>query len=157
MKGDTGFLFSVYKDPVDWTPATIFGTKRSMEIKASLWRNIEYVLTDALAKQIEAKTPYKIISDQDLSDTTMTGQITKVSQNMLMTDRDTGDDLEMELIVHALVTWKNLKTGDLLCDNLEVVASGTYSTPLGQNQGYASTLAANKLAAKIVELMENKW
>ena len=123
----------------------------------TFWRNIEYVLTDALAKQIEAKTPYKIISDQDLSDTTMTGQITKVSQNMLMTDRDTGDDLEMELIVHALVTWKNLKTGDLLCDNLEVVASGTYSTPLGQNQGYASTLAANKLAAKIVELMENKW
>ncbi len=123
----------------------------------TFWRNIEYDLTDALAKQIESKTPYKIISDQDLSDTTMTGQITKVYQNVLMTDRDTGDDLQMEMTVHALVTWKNLKTGDLLCDNLEVVASGSYSTPLGQNQGYASTLTANKLAAKVVELMENKW
>jgi hypothetical protein len=123
----------------------------------TFWRNIEYDLTDALAKQIESKTPYKIISDQDLSDTTMTGQITKVFQNVLMTDRDTGDDLQMELTVQALVTWKNLKTGDLLCDNLEVVASGSYSTPLGQNQGYASKLTANKLASKIVELMENKW
>ena len=123
----------------------------------TFWRNIEYDLTDALAKQIEVSTPYKIISDNDLADTVMTGQITDVSKSVLMTDRDTGMAQEIELTIRAIVSWKNLKTGDLLCDNMEIIASGSYSTALGQNQAYASKLAANKLALKIIKLMENKW
>ena len=60
----------------------------------TFWRNMEYDLTDALAKRIEARTPYKIVSDQDSADTVMTGQITSVSQGVLMTDRDTGNSVE---------------------------------------------------------------
>ena len=35
----------------------------------TFWRNIEYDLSDALSKRIEAKTPYKIISNDNVADT----------------------------------------------------------------------------------------
>ena len=123
----------------------------------TFWRNMEYDLTDALAKRIEARTPYKIVSDPDLADTVMTGQITSVSQGVLMTDRDTGNSVEQELILRAVVSWKNYKTGALLADNETVVASASFSTALQQHQAYGSKLATNRLAVKIVELMETRW
>ncbi len=123
----------------------------------SLERGVEYELTDALAKRIEADTPYKIISSRDRADTLMSGQITSIGTAVLTGERQTGRALEKEVELQAIVSWKNLKTGELLLDSVSVSASATYSE--WQNQGfrYASTLAANNLAQKIVELMEKQW
>jgi hypothetical protein len=44
-----------------------------------------------------------------------------------------------------------------MIDHLKVRASASYSQYQQQDFKYASTLAANKLARKIVELMERKW
>jgi hypothetical protein len=123
----------------------------------STQRGVEYELTDALAKRIEADTPYKIISSRDRADTLMSGQITSIDISVLTTERETGRALEKEVELRALVNWKNLKTGVLLLNSVSVSTSATYSE--WQNQGfrYASTLAANNLARKIVELMEKQW
>ena len=123
----------------------------------SFRRNMEYDLTDALAKRIEAQTPYKIVSDQDRADTVITGQIVSISEIALTMDRELGQALEKELHVKAVVNWKNLKTGDLLIDNETVMASADYSQFLEQGVGYAKNRAANKLAEQIVGLMEEKW
>ena len=56
-----------------------------------------------------------------------------------------------------MVNWKNLKTGELLINNKSVNASATYSEWQNQGFSYASTLAANNLARRIVELMEKEW
>jgi len=56
-----------------------------------------------------------------------------------------------------VVNWKNLKTGELLIASRQVSVSATYSPFQKQDFGYASSLAANNLARKIVELMEKKW
>jgi len=120
-------------------------------------RGVEYELSDALAKRIEVDTPYKIISDSDRADTVMNGQILSISQMALSTDRDMGSVLEREVELRAVVNWKNLKTGQLMIDHVIVSASASYSTYLKQDFKYASSLAANNLARKIVELMENKW
>jgi len=48
-------------------------------------------------------------------------------------------------------------TGELLIDNQSVSASASYSEYQQQDFTYASALAANNLARKIVELMETKW
>ncbi len=120
-------------------------------------RGVEYELTDALAKRIEAQTPYKIISDSDRADTILTGQIISIRELALSTERETGLVLERQLEIKALVSWENFKTGQLLVDNQTVIASATYSEYQNQEFNYASRLAANNLAKKIVELMENKW
>ena len=120
-------------------------------------RNVEYELSDALAKRIEADTPYKIISSKDRADSVISGRIVTINELALSHERETGRVLERELELTAVVNWKNLKTGELLIDNRPVSASASYSEYQMQDFKYASTLAANKLARNIVELMEQKW
>lgn len=120
-------------------------------------RGVEYELSDALAKRIEADTPYKIVSDSDRADTVMSGQIVSIGEMALSTDRELGTVLEKEVELRALVNWKNLKTGELMMDQLRMVASASYSRYQQQDFKYASSLAANNLARKIVEQMERKW
>ena len=120
-------------------------------------RGAEYELSDALSKRIEVETPYKIVSSRDRADTVITGRIVSIGELALSTERETGRVLEKEVELQALVNWKNLKTGELLIDNESVRASASYSEYQQQDFKYASTLAANNLARKIVELMEKKW
>ena len=123
----------------------------------SFRRGVEYELSDALAKRIEAETPYKIISSRDRADTVITGQIISIGESVLSSERETGRALEKEVELTAVVNWKNLKTGELLIDNKSVSASASYSQWQNQGFSYASALAANKLAQRIVELMEKQW
>jgi hypothetical protein len=123
----------------------------------SFRRGVEYELTDALAKRIETETPYKIISDRSRADTIISGQIVSVNESWLSTERQTGRPLEKEVELQAVVNWKNLKTGELLLNNQSVSASASYSEWQQQGFLYGSTLAANNLAQRIVELMEKKW
>jgi flagellar basal body P-ring protein FlgI len=118
---------------------------------------VEFELSDALAKRIEVDTPYKIVSDSDRADSVISGQIVSIRELALSTDPEIGKILEKEVEVQAVVNWKNLKTGQLMMDHISVSASASYSTYQQQDFKYASNLAANNLARKIVELMERKW
>ena len=124
----------------------------------SFRRGHEYVLTDAIMKRLEAETPYKIVSDRDVADTVLSGQITSISSGVLSGERFTGTPLEKETIMRVAVSWKNLKTGELLINNETIVGSSTYSDRLaGQDFDYSANLAANRAAVRVVELMEKGW
>lgn len=123
----------------------------------SFQRGVEYELTDALAKRIEAQTPYKIVSDKNRADSVINGKITLVATSVLTAERQTGRAMEKEVGITAVVNWKNLKTGQLLLDNRPVSASASFSEWQNQGVEYASTLAANELAQRIVEEMEIEW
>lgn len=124
---------------------------------ASFRRGVEYELTDALAKRIETCTPYKIVSSRDRADTVISGKIISVGFSVLSAERETGRALENQLQVRAVVNWKNLETGRLFIDNRTVTASASFSQWQNQGFGYASAIAANNLAEKIVESMEKQW
>jgi hypothetical protein len=123
----------------------------------SFRRGIEYELTDALAKRIEAQTPYKIVTSRDRADTVISGQIVQATESVLTTERQIGRALEKNVELRAVVSWKNLRTGELLIDNKAVNASAGFSEWQSQSFEYGSTLAANSLAQRIVELMEEEW
>ena len=120
----------------------------------SFWRGVEYRFTDALTKRIEADTPYKIVFTQDKADSVVTGQIVSVNRSAITSERQTGRALEKEATLEAIVSWKNLRTGKLLINNETVSASASYSEWQEQGFDYATGIAANNLARKIVELME---
>jgi len=120
-------------------------------------RGVEFELSSALSKRIETETPYKIVSSSDRADTVMSGQIISLGELVITTERETGRVLEKEVEISAVVNWKNLKTGELLIDNRIISSSASYSEYQKQDFQYGSSLAANNLAAKIVELMESKW
>ena len=123
----------------------------------SFRRDVEYTLSDALVKRVAAQTPYKIVSDRNRADSVISGQLLRVDESILTLEREIGRPLEQEVVLRAVVNWKNLQTGRLMINNQRVVATASYSEFLGQDFTYASAVAANKLARKIVELMENKW
>ena len=138
-------------------PSEIHSVYVEMFDNQSFRRGVEYELTDALAKRIEAETPYKIISSRDRADSIISGQISQISESALSTERQTGMALEKEVQLRAVVSWKNLKTGELLIENKPITAAATYSQWQNQSFRYASSVAANNLARRIVELMEKKW
>jgi hypothetical protein len=119
-------------------------------------RGHEYDFTDALCKRIESETPYKIVSDRNRADTLISGSV-DIGQGVLATDRYEGSPLELETYAEATITWKNLKTGDILVDGEKVIASASYSPKLGQDINQASRVAMNRAAEKAVELMEISW
>ncbi|MCU0915277.1 MAG: LPS assembly lipoprotein LptE [Planctomycetes bacterium] len=120
-------------------------------------RGIEFTLSDALAKRIEANTPYKIVSNRDQADSVIGGQIVTASESILTIERNLGRALEKDVAVTTVVNWKNLKDGKLMINSRSVSATATYSEFQGQDFTYASTVVANKLAQGIVQLMENQW
>jgi len=120
-------------------------------------RGIEYTLSDAMAKRIESDTPYKIVSDRDRTDSVLDGQLVVIGESILTLERETGQALEKEVILTATVNWKNLRTGRMMINNQSITAAASYSEFLHQDFTYASSLAANKLAQKIVEVMQNNW
>jgi len=120
-------------------------------------RGIEYTLSDAIVKRIESDTPYKVVSDRDRTDSVIDGQLVVITESILTLERETGRALEKEVVLTATVNWKNLKTGRMMMNNQSVTAAASFSEFLHQDFTYASSLAANKLAQKIVEMMQDNW
>ena len=138
-------------------PEDVTSVRLEMFDNRSFRRGVEYELSDALAKRIEALTPYKIVSSKDRSDSVISGQLLSISESALTIERDTALPLEKEVVLTAVVNWKNLNTGRLMINNKTITAAASYSEFQNQDFTYASALAANKLAKKIVESMENNW
>jgi hypothetical protein len=124
---------------------------------ATFNRDFEYDLTDAVAKRIEAETPYKIVSDRSRADTVLSGKITGIGGLPLTLERETGRALESQAEISAQFSWKNLKTGQYLLEGSTATATASYSEFQQQGFDYASKIATNKLAERIVEQMQVKW
>lgn len=138
-------------------PENIATVRLEMFDNRSFRRGVEYEFTDALGKRIESATPYKIVTDPDRADSVISGQLLSIGEATLTIERNTARPLEKEVVIAAAVNWKDLKTGKMMINNQTVTASATYSGFQNQDFTYASSLAANRLAAKVVELMEQRW
>jgi hypothetical protein len=149
--GSSGYSnASLYPDDVGSVYLEMFDNR-------SFRRGTEFTFSSALAKRIEAETPYKIVSDRDRADSVMSGQLVMVGESILTLERDLGRALEKEVVLTAVVNWKDLKTGRLMINNQTVTAAASYSEFQGQDFTYGSSVAANKLARNVVQLMENQW
>jgi hypothetical protein len=138
-------------------PSDVNNVYLEMFDNRSFRRSIEFTLSDALAKRIEVDTPYKIVSDRDRADSVMNGQITLAGESILTIERDVGRALEKEVVLTAVVNWKNMKDGKLMINSRTVTATASFSEFQRQDFTYGATVAANKLAQNIVELMKNPW
>jgi hypothetical protein len=138
-------------------PEKIVSVYVEMFENETFWRGIEYDVTDAVGKRIEVESPYKIISSRNQADSVISGQLVGIGQSLLSLERQTGLALEKEVELTANISWKDLETGEFLIENEPVSAAASYSELQNQSFKYASRLAANKLAIKIVELMEKQW
>ena len=121
----------------------------------SFRREWEFRLTEAVAKNIEARTPYKI-AKQGSADTVLTGEIVDIQENVLT--RRLGTDLprETQLTVIVNFTWKD-KAGRVIVERKGFNRSATEIPQIGDRVEDAQQLAVERMAAAIVDQMQTDW
>jgi hypothetical protein len=73
---------------------------------------LEFDVTRAVIREIEAKTPYKVVSG-DNADTELTGTIVTVTKNLLNRNQ-LNEVREGEIVLGVELVWKHLATGEIL-------------------------------------------
>lgn len=122
------------------------------------YRHVETDLSEALIKQIERRTPYKVVAPAT-ADTILQGTITEVDQTQLSRRREGGVPEELEVRVVVSFEWKDLRPGEQAGQTLrsrsgfEAVGRYVVTRPVGEPFENAQHTAVQQLAADIVSVM----
>ncbi len=124
----------------------------------SFYRGVEFDLTEALAKEVELRTPYKVVS-QAGADTLLRGTITRIDQRQLSSRRDVALPEEVELVITVDFQWKDQRSGQVLRDRRGFQSVGRYvpTRPLGEPMGVGQHEAVQRLARDIVSTLRTDW
>jgi hypothetical protein len=117
-------------------------------------REWEFRLTEALAKNIEFRTPYKLTS-QDKADTVLTGEIVDILENPLTRRPGTLIPRETQLTVAVNFIWKD-RNGKVLVERKQFNRSATEIPQIGERVEDAEQLAIERLASAIVDQMQQQ-
>jgi hypothetical protein len=129
----------------------------------SFRRNLGERLTEAVVKEIEARTPFKVVSDPN-ADSVLSGKIVGETKQVLVPDL-TGDARESEINMRVEVSWLDRKGGMLRpggsvpCPSeiTSVTGTGDVVPEVGQSIATAQQQAICRMAEQIVGLMEKPW
>lgn len=167
--GQFAFLGYTTRPPFDPTIRTVYVPIFGNE---SYLRGLEFEITKAVIREIEAKSPYKVVSNCAEADTQLDGKLIsrRKSPNNL---NQLGEvrDVEQGLVVE--VRWKDLRSGDILSvpngmrrtePNLDpnakplpwvqITPSASYVPELGGSTASSQDAMAKQLARQVVHMME---
>lgn len=126
-------------------------------------RNLGERLTEALVKEIELKSPFKV-TDAASADSVLTARLVSDGKKVLAeTAFDDVRDIETDFFVQ--VSWVD-RRGDLIMNHndiplppilLNVSQAANFLPEAGQSLSSAQQEAFRRLAKQIVGLMENGW
>ncbi|MFP4222605.1 MAG: LPS assembly lipoprotein LptE [Phycisphaeraceae bacterium] len=125
----------------------------------TIYRDVQYDLREALIKQIEQRTPYKVVPVA-AADTILQGALVAVERDLLTRTRDAGLPQTVEVTLVTDFQWKELRGGgDLLLDRRGFEAVGRFvpATPVSQPFEVAQHTAVEDLADQIVSEMRADW
>jgi hypothetical protein len=129
----------------------------------SFRRNLGERLTEAVVKEIENRTPYKVSNDVG-ADSVLTGRLVSENKRVLVPSL-TGDARDIQVGMQVEVSWVDRK-GRMLRDDkciplpeelADVSGTGDVIPELGQSITTAQQEAIGRLATQIVGLMEKPW
>jgi hypothetical protein len=129
----------------------------------SFRRNMGERLTEAVVKEIEKKTPYKVIDDPN-ADSVLTGIIFEEGKHVLVPIL-TGDAREVQASMKVKVNWVDRKGLNLREEKsiplppelVEIGGTGNFVPEVGQSVATAQQQAICRMAEQIVGLMEKPW
>jgi len=130
---------------------------------ASYRRNLGERLTEAVMKEIEAKTPYKVVGTPN-ADSTLTGRITKETKRTVVQNWY-GDPREIDVDLQVRVAWTDRRGSPiresqsipLSPEFVAVSADAPLFPELGQSVATAQQQAIQRVAEQIVTMMEAPW
>jgi hypothetical protein len=130
---------------------------------SSFRRDLGEQLTEAVVKEIEKRTPYKVVRDPN-ADSVLSGRIVGETKNLIEQTRN-GDPRESEVHLQVKVTWLDRRSNVIRqCPPVAVpptcVSVGATSDivpEVGQSIATGQQQAIKQLAQQIVSLMEAPW
>lgn len=124
----------------------------------SYQRNFEFDLAEALQKEIEVSTPYRVVSEAS-ADTALRGTITAVDLVPLSKDPSTGLVGEMMVRVRVDFEWVDLRSGQRIVgrEGLESSALFVPSYPAREPLELGRFAAVEGLARELVGALQSNW
>ena len=138
-------------------------------------RGLEFDLTQAVIREIEARTPFKVVSANCPADTELTGTIT-IMNKVVINRNQLNEVREAQTTVGVEIIWRDLRTGEVLSQPrpkadpdapppppgappkpLLVQSLGSYIPELGGTTTTSLQQNVNRLAVQIVSKMEAPW
>ena len=121
-------------------------------------RGLEVELTDAIIKEIQRTTPWKV-TDAAVAETSLSGTITDASLSQLSTNRDSGLAQELAVKITVDFDWVDARTGRSLTSRRAFTASETFvpTLPVGERLEVGQHSAIQQMARDIVGEMRSGW
>lgn len=139
---------------------------RSVEVPmfetSSLRRGIEVQLTEAVQKQVQLRTPFRVVKGD--ADTRLSGRVVDLRKSVLgETLYDDPRELQLNLVVE--VVWEDLRSGRILAERqipvtpelVSLRSQADFAPEVGQSLATAMQQSINQMARQIVNLMETPW
>lgn len=150
--GCAGYQFgnrSLYRTDIKTVHVPLFKSE-ALRIDLGEW------LTEAVIKEMEMRTPYKVVSNP-LADSVMTGNLLRGDRKQVLSENvnDEPRNLIYQMAVH--VTWMDNNSGEILLQTIVTLGSD-FVPESGQSITTAEQAAITKLAQQIVSQMEaHNW
>lgn len=129
----------------------------------SFRRDLGERLTEAVIKEIELKTPYKVVGTPD-ADSILSARLMG-ERKLLEFENQNDDPRALEYALTAQVTWLNRRRQPLApmnsiplpADFIPITQTATMLPEPGQSDASAQQQAIQRLAEQIVATMEEPW
>ena len=121
-------------------------------------RGTELTLTDAIIKQIQQQTPWRVVSPER-ADTVIEGVITNAELGVLSNDPDTGLTQEQTYRLTIRFSWRDNRTGETRVARENFTATGVFAPARGAGERIevGQRDAIDELARDIVATMRSAW
>lgn len=124
----------------------------------TFYRGVEYDLTEAVIKEIQQRTPYRIVASTS-ADTLLTATVVGLDKTQLSRTPAGGLPQEVEVTLTVDFEWKDQQTGDTLMTRNGFSAVGRYvpAQPIGEPFEVGQHAAVQRLARDLVSAMRGEW
>jgi hypothetical protein len=121
--------------------------------------DVNLKLTECVIKEIESRTPYKVVGSPDGADTTLSGIVNFVDKNILV---ENPNNLPRHLVatVNATVKWEDNRPArdqKKIAPTATVAEVVSFYPELGETASLGYQKAFERMARQIVGMMEQPW
>jgi len=122
-------------------------------------RDLNLMLTEAVAKEIEKRTPYKVVGTPEGADSTLSGEVIFADKNLLVENpQNLPRQLSADLVVNVRWTDNRQNAGDPKdVGSVTMRETVTFSPEFGDTTMMAYQKACQKMAEQIASMMEEPW
>ena len=121
-------------------------------------RGLEIELTDAIIKEIQSKTPWRV-APEGTANTTLSGTLASSRMRRLSTGRDTGMSQELQVELTVDFDWKDARTGKSIVSRKSFTAAEAFvpASPANERVEAGQHAAIQRLARDIVSELRSNW